>query len=82
MKVRERCSSPEETEALRRFVAGEPVVLGWRTTWLRMIRDGLPDHDFWLFDSHRLVRMHFADDDTLIGREPVTDPAEIVAANR
>lgn len=44
---------------------------------------GLPDHDFWLFDSHRLIRMHFDDaDDTLVGGELVTDPASIVQANR
>ncbi|MFR9726052.1 DUF6879 family protein [Streptomyces sp. MS19] len=28
---------------------------------------GLPLHDYWLFDSHRLVRMHFDDSDAFLG---------------
>lgn len=41
----------------------------------------LPNHDYWLFDSHRLYVLHFTEDDNLIGAEPVTDLARIVAAN-
>lgn len=41
----------------------------------------LPDHDFWLFDSRKLVRQHFDDDDKFLGAEIVTDPAAVVQAN-
>lgn len=41
----------------------------------------LPDDDYWLFDSSRLYVLHFTPDDNLIGAEPVTDLALIVAAN-
>jgi hypothetical protein len=43
---------------------------------------GLPNHDYWLLDSSRLYRMHFADDDDLLGAELVEDPAVIVEHNR
>ncbi|MGI5127542.1 DUF6879 family protein [Pseudonocardia sp. CA-107938] len=43
---------------------------------------GLPNHDYWLFDSHILVKLHFGDDDLLLDGEVVTDPKEIVDANR
>lgn len=39
---------------------------------------GLPTHDYWLFDSSKLVRMHFDDADHFLGAEVVTDPAEVV----
>jgi hypothetical protein len=38
---------------------------------------GLPDHDFWLFDSSSLYVIHFDDTNDMIGAEPVDDPAEI-----
>ncbi len=38
----------------------------------------LPDYDYWLFDSRKLVRMHFADDLTFLGGEVITDPATLV----
>jgi len=41
----------------------------------------LPSFDYWLFDSSRLYVLHFTEDDNLIGAEPVTDAARIVAAN-
>lgn len=41
----------------------------------------LPTHDYWLFDSRQLYILHFTEDDNLIGAEPVTDAARIVAAN-
>lgn len=42
----------------------------------------LPNHDYWMFDSRVLTRMHFADDDgRLTGLEIVEDPAEIVQHN-
>jgi hypothetical protein len=37
----------------------------------------LPDEDFWLLDSSRVLVLHF-DDEVLLGAELVTDPAEVV----
>jgi hypothetical protein len=42
---------------------------------------GLPDYDYWLFDSHKLVRMHFDSDENFLGGELIEDPAEIVQHN-
>jgi hypothetical protein len=42
---------------------------------------GLPDHDYWLFDSRLLVRMHFDDADVFVGGEVIEEPTEIVQAN-
>ncbi len=41
----------------------------------------LPRHDYWLFDSRRLVSMHFDDADHFLGAEIVEDPAAIVQHN-
>ncbi|MGH3812466.1 MAG: DUF6879 family protein [Pseudonocardiaceae bacterium] len=41
----------------------------------------LPGHDYWLFDSRKLVRMHFGDDDRFLGGEVVEDPTMIVRHN-
>jgi hypothetical protein len=41
----------------------------------------LPSHDYWLFDSRKLVRMHFGDQDKFQGGEIITDAAEIVMHN-
>lgn len=35
---------------------------------------GLPDYDYWLFDSSGLVRMHFDDDENFLGGELIEDP--------
>ena len=43
---------------------------------------GLPSHDdYWLFDSRKLVRMHFDDNDAFLGGEVIEDAAEIVKHN-
>lgn len=42
---------------------------------------GLPNHDYWLFDSRKLVRMHFDDGDCFLGGEVIEDPAVIVEHN-
>ncbi|MFE1346650.1 DUF6879 family protein [Streptomyces sp. NPDC058757] len=39
-------------------------------------------HDFWLFDSTTLVRMHIDDTDTTVGVEVITDEAAVLAACR
>lgn len=41
----------------------------------------LPDYDYWLFDSSKLVVMRFDESDRFIGGELVEDPNEIVKAN-
>jgi hypothetical protein len=41
----------------------------------------LPNHDYWLFDSRKLVKMHFGDDDRFVGAEVVDDPTTIVQHN-
>ena len=126
LETRDYYHSPNETEALRQFVAGEPVDLAWFQNWVAMIRaataegrrftrvrvvslpltdysrfgvfcsehtnavgediryltrdqaQDLPNYDYWLFDSRKLVRMHFDDDETFLGGEPIEDPAVIV----
>jgi hypothetical protein len=42
---------------------------------------GLPQYDYWLFDSQHLVRMHYTADGTMLAPELVTDPHQIVSAN-
>src|SRR5690606_3266844 len=44
----------------------------------RAVAAGLPDHDYWLFDSSRLYIMHFGPNDELLGAEEITDSATIV----
>jgi len=42
---------------------------------------GLPNFDYWLFDSRLLLRMHFDERDAFLGGEIIEDAAEIVKAN-
>jgi len=42
---------------------------------------GLPSQDYWLFDSSKLIRMHFDEQDRFLGGEHIEGPAEIVQAN-
>lgn len=39
---------------------------------------GLPDHDYWLFDSRKLAIMRFDRDNRFLGSEIVEDPSLIV----
>ena len=41
----------------------------------------LPKHDYWLFDSRKLVVMHFGDDDRFVSAEVIEDQAAIVQHN-
>jgi hypothetical protein len=41
----------------------------------------LPDYDYWLFDSRKLVRMLFDENENFLGGEVIEDPATIVAHN-
>jgi hypothetical protein len=42
---------------------------------------GLPEYDYWLFDSRKLGLMRFGDDDRFLGVEIVEDPSVIVRHN-
>lgn len=42
---------------------------------------GLPDHDYWMFDSRTVVRMHFDGQSAFLGGELVEDPTGIVQHN-
>jgi hypothetical protein len=43
---------------------------------------GLPDHDYWLFDSRKIARLHFDEsDDRLLGVEVIEDPVAVVQHN-
>jgi hypothetical protein len=42
---------------------------------------GLPNHDYWLFDSRLLLRMHFDEQDAFLGGEIIEDAEQIVKAN-
>jgi hypothetical protein len=50
-------------------------------TWDRARAVGLPDHDYWLFDSRKIARLHFDEDDHLLGVEVIEDPAAVVQHN-
>jgi hypothetical protein len=39
---------------------------------------GLPDYDYWLFDSRLLIMMHFDAEEHFLGGEVIEDPAVIV----
>lgn len=43
---------------------------------------GLPDWDFWLFDSRTLVRMHIDENDVTVGVEVTEDQDQVLAACR
>ncbi|MCA1703717.1 MAG: hypothetical protein LC808_10835 [Actinobacteria bacterium] len=41
----------------------------------------LPNHDYWLFDSRKLLRMRFDETDRFLGGEIIENSAEIVRHN-
>jgi len=44
-------------------------------------RAGLPNYDYWLFDSRKLARMHFDENDVLLGAEIVEESCQVVQHN-
>jgi hypothetical protein len=44
----------------------------------RAARRGLPDEDYWLFDSRQVAVLRFDDENRLLGAELVHDPALVV----
>ena len=73
-------SSPPSGYARYAFHAAEANILaGEDIRYLsRPDAGGLPDYDFWLFDSSRLYVMHYTEDDQSLGAEAVTDPGTIL----
>jgi hypothetical protein len=63
--------------AVGNVAAGEDIRVLVRSKAQRL---GLPDYDFWLFDSSTLVCMHIDDTDTTLGVEVLTDPPTVLAA--
>lgn len=59
--------------------AGEDIRVLTRAEAARL---GLPDWDFWLFDSRTLVRMHIDDTDTTTGVEVIEEEEPVLAACR
>ena len=43
---------------------------------------GLPDYDFWMFDSRTVIKMHFDDQSIYLGGELIEDSAESPSAAR
>ncbi|MET9295023.1 DUF6879 family protein [Streptomyces sp. NPDC003077] len=54
---------------------GEDVRNLWRADALRI---GLPEEDFWIFDSRLVALLHFDDADELLHIELITEPARVV----
>ncbi|MDX3130924.1 hypothetical protein PV367_14265 [Streptomyces europaeiscabiei] len=52
---------------------GEDIRYLWRED-----AAGLPDEDFWIFDSRLVALLHFDDTDNLLDVELITEPAEVV----
>ncbi|MFE3485069.1 DUF6879 family protein [Streptomyces griseus] len=61
----------------RNIAAGEDIRNLPRTHAQQL---GLPDHDFWLFDSRTVARFVFDENDTTLGVIVTEDPAEVAAA--
>ncbi len=47
----------------------------------RAVEAQLPDYDYWLFDSRKLLAMRFDESDRFVGGEIIDDYAEIVRHN-
>ena len=63
-------------------VAAHNVAAGEDIRYLdRKDAAGLPEFDYWLLDSSRLIIMRFDETDRFMGGELVEDPAQIVQAN-
>lgn len=58
--------------------AGEDIRFLDKATGMQL---GLPDYDYWLFDSNRVGRMHFDSEGRPLGAEIITDPAIVVQHN-
>ncbi len=80
---RVRVVTEPHSDYIRWEIAGTPYSLGVGEDIRYLPRPranevGLPDHDFCLFDSSRLVLLHFDEDDRPLEHELITDPAVVV----
>jgi hypothetical protein len=64
--------------AQHNIAAGEDIRYMTRS---RAQEISLPNHDYWLFDSHTLLQMRFDEDDRFVGGEVFDDSASIVEHN-
>jgi hypothetical protein len=55
--------------------AGEEILILDRDTAAAL---GLPDQDFWLWDSSRVALMHYDDEGSFLGAELIEDPRTVV----
>ena len=64
--------------AQHNIAAGEDIryLVRERATEIR-----LPNFDYWLFDSRKVLAMRFDESDRFIGGEVIADPAEVVQHN-
>ncbi|OLT27415.1 hypothetical protein BJF83_02330 [Nocardiopsis sp. CNR-923] len=63
------------TVARRNIEAGEDIRYLPRTDTEKL---GIPDEDYWLFDSRQAAVLRFDDTDRLLGIELIEDPGEIL----
>jgi hypothetical protein len=57
--------------------AGEDIRNMWRADAQRL---GLPDYDFWLFDSRLVMKFHFSEQNETLGVQLIEEPAEVLRA--
>jgi hypothetical protein len=65
-------------------IAQQNIAAGEDIRYLRAERareERLPNHDYWLFDSSKLLRIQFDESDRFRGGEIIEDAAEIVRHN-
>jgi hypothetical protein len=65
------------TSGLGNVAAGEDIRNMWRADAQRL---GLPDYDFWLFDSRLVMKFHFSDQNETLGVQLIEEPAEVLRA--
>src|SRR5262249_10189016 len=64
--------------AQHNITAGEDI----RYLWAQRAREeGLPNYDYWWFESRKLLRIYFDGSDRFLGGEIIKDAAEIVRHN-
>ncbi|WP_445401609.1 DUF6879 family protein [Streptomyces sp. LE64] len=63
--------------AISNVRAGEDIRNMYRGEAERL---GLPEFDFWLFDSRILVKFHFDQEDTTLGVEVTEEPRQVLTA--
>jgi len=64
------------------FCSQDTNAVGEETRYLtRDQAHDIPDYDYWLFDSRKLIRMHFDSEENFLGGEVIDDAAVIVQHN-